>query len=271
MGDRVVYVYGIAPAALDVSGAPCGLDDAPVIAEREGAIAAIFSYLDATTYAGGTAEARAGDVAWIGPRAIAHDAVLTWASDAAGVVPFPMFTLFSNGDALRAMLRDRHTALSGALERVIPAQEYTLRIFRVDSALQGALASLSPRLAEISRQAEAAAPGQRYLLQRKLETERRAELRRIASEVAAEAYRALAEASVDAVRSPLPASRQGSGGAAAGEAALDASFLVRRDATGEFQHVLTELVGRYEPAGFRFELTGPWPAYHFVREAATIA
>lgn len=266
MGDRVVYVYGIVSAALDVSGAPCGLDDAPVKTEREGELAALFSYLDAATYAGGTAEARAGDVAWIGPRAVAHDAVLTWASDAGGVVPFPMFTLFSNEDAARAMLRERCAALSATLERVTPAQEFTVRIYRLDASSNDALATLSPRLAELERQAESASPGQRYLLARKLETERRAELRRLAAEVAAESYAALQQVSVDAVRDPLPSAREGSGDS--GTAALNASFLVRRDATSDFQAALTALARRYEPAGFRFELTGPWPAYHFVREGA---
>jgi hypothetical protein len=164
------------------------------------------------------------------------------------------------------MLRERRVALSATLERVTPAQEYTLRIFRLDAPPDDAISSLSPRLSELKRQAESASPGQRYLLQRKLETERRAELRRLGAEVAAEVYEALQGASVDAVRDPLPAAREGSG--ESGAAALDASFLVLRDATSDFQSALTSLARRYEPAGFRFELTGPWPAYHFVREGA---
>jgi hypothetical protein len=263
MGDNIVYVYGIAFASLDVSSAPRGLDDATVIVEREGELGALVSILDAGIYAGGTAEARAGDVSWIGPRAVAHDSVLTWASEMGGVVPLPMFTLFSSADAVRAMLSERSAELLPVLARVAAAREYTLRIFRLDAVLADTLPTHSPRLAALAERAESASPGQRYLIERKLDTERRAELRRVGSEVAVEVYDALAALSIDAVRDPLPATRDG--GSSAGVAVLDASFLVRRDATVEFQGSLTELTKRREPSGFRFELTGPWPAYHFAR------
>ena len=38
---------------------------------------------------------------------MAHDRVLTWASDRGAVVPLPMFSLFSGADAVRAMLDAR--------------------------------------------------------------------------------------------------------------------------------------------------------------------
>lgn len=272
MGEFVVYVYGIVAASLDPAAAPRGLDAARVYAEREGPLAALVSLLDAATYAGGTAEARAGDVAWIGPRAVAHDAVLTWASDAGGVIPLPMFTLFSDAQGVRAMLRERAASLETLLARVAPAQEYTLRLFRLDTVLAESLAEHSPRVGALERQAAAATPGQRYLLERKLEGERRDALRHIGDAVAAEAYDALAACAVDAARDPLPApggrgiTPEGGEGEPAGRAVLNASFLVRRDAADTFRAAVSALAERYEPRGFRFEFTGPWPPYHFVRE-----
>jgi urease accessory protein UreF len=162
------------------------------------------------------------------------------------------------------MLHDRHDALAAVLERVADAREYTLRIFRLDAALAEALPTLSSRVAELQQQAASATPGQRYLLERKLEAERRTELKRVGREMAAEAYDALTPLSVDAVREPLPAPQ--ADGADAGEMVLNASFLVRRDATGDFQAAVATLARRHEAAGMRFEFTGPWPAYHFVRE-----
>jgi hypothetical protein len=267
MSEQVVYVYGIVSGAgaLDVSAAPRGLDAARVSVEREGGLGALVSYLDAVTYAGGTAEARAGEVAWIGPRAVAHDAVLTWASEA-GVIPLPMFTLFSDAAQVRAMLRERREAFDALLARVTPAQEYTLRVFRLDAVLRQVLAARSPRIAELEGQMAAATPGQRYLLERKLEGERRGELRRLGEVVASETYEALAARAEDAVRDPLSAAPSDEG---AGRAVLNASFLVRRAKVDEFRAAVTAVVQEYEPDGFRFEFTGPWPPYHFVRERAS--
>lgn len=259
-----MYVYGIVPATLDVGAAPPGIDGESVRAERAGSLAALASPVDAAVYAGGEAEARAGDVSWVGPRAVAHDAVLTWASECGGVIPLPMFTLFSDAAAVRAMLCEREGTLVPVLGRVAPAQEYTLRLFRLDSIARAALGATDPALAELERQAEGATPGQRYLLERKLQKERAVALDRAGAEAGASAFAALADHALDAARDPLPTRADDDGGTAV----LVASFLVRRDALDEFRAQVTRIAGELEPRGFRVEFSGPWPPYHFVREPA---
>ena len=90
--------------------------------------------------------------------------------------------------------------------------------------------------------------------------------------VAVDAYDALAASAMEAMRNPLPRGDRGGPGieSATGAAVLDAAFLVRRDAGEEFQRVVTDLVRQWEQHGFRFEFTGPWPPYHFVREASDV-
>ena len=51
-----------------------------------------------------------------------------------------------------------------------------------------------------------------------------------------------------------------------GRAILNASFLVAPGKVAEFQRALTSMVNNYEPSGFKFDFTGPWPPYHFVGE-----
>jgi hypothetical protein len=53
-----------------------------------------------------------------------------------------------------------------------------------------------------------------------------------------------------------------------GRAILNASFLVAPPKVVEFQRALTAMVNKYEPSGFKFDFTGPWPPYHFVGERA---
>lgn len=263
MADRIWYVYGIVPAGLELRDAPAGIDDEPVLLDVRDGLGALVSALDADDYAPERIEQRVGDMGWMGPRAAAHDRVVTWASDHGPVIPFPMLSsIFRDRDAVRASLHEKHAQLAEALERVAPGREYTVRVYRLDDVLSGALPEVSPRIAELAAQLASASPGQRYLLQRKLEGERRAELRRIGSEVAQEVYAALAPLAMAAARDPVPAPAEGS---AAGTAVLNASFLVRREAYEPFARELTMLGARHEPHGFRFEFTGPWPAYHFVR------
>jgi hypothetical protein len=86
-------------------------------------------------------------------------------------------------------------------------------------------------------------------------------VRRIGGEVAREIYQALSARSLAGATDPLPQA----GEATAGTAVLNAFFLVGRDALTPFRETLTDLANRYDARGFRFEFTGPWPPYHFVR------
>lgn len=267
MAERLSYVYAIVPASLDVSAAPAGIDETAVTLERSGDLGALVSLVDAASYREAEIESRIADVGWLGPRAMAHDRVVTWASDAGPVVPLPVLSIFRDGASVRAMLEERRSHLSHALAHVAGAAEYIVRVFRLDSVLAGAVSTLSEPIAALEREIATAGPGQRYLLGRKLEGERKQELRRIGQRVGEETYASLSRAAREALRNPLPRGDRGGPGieSATGAAVLDAAFLVRRDAAEAFQREVTGLVRQWEPHGFRFEFTGPWPAYHFVR------
>jgi hypothetical protein len=263
MADQVEYVYAVIDATAALGAAPRGIEDAPVRLEREGALAAVVSSVDADAYAPGTVEARTADLDWLGPRARAHDRVVTWTSEQGAVVPLPMFSLFYDPAGVRRMLRDRSTELGRALERVRGREEYAVRVFRIDDELTAHLGELSPRISELEREAADASPGERYLLGRKLDSERRAELRRVGTEIAQRVFDALAARADGAVVDRLPRRTPEN---AAGTAVLSASFLVRRGSTEPFRRALTEQITDLEPSGFRFEFTGPWPPYHFAGE-----
>lgn len=259
--DRVLYAYAVTPSAIDATAPPAGVDEAAVRLVVERDVGALVSSVDMTTYAPERVEQLVEEVGWLAPRAAAHDRVVTWAGDRGPVVPLPIFTLFHDESRVTQMLRERGAELRATLARVGVGQEYGLRIFRIDDALARHVSTLSPRVESLERQARQANPGQRYLLERKLETERRDEMRRIAGDVARQSFDALAPLALEAVREPLPAKGRDD---AAGVAVLNAFFLVRRGALEPFQESLTAIVREHEPHGFRFDFTGPWPPYHFV-------
>ncbi len=103
-----------------------------------------------------------------------------------------------------------------------------------------------------------ASPGQAYLLQRKIEGERKLELRNVIRAVAQETYTTLAEYADDAVHDPIGHNDNDT------HAVLNASFLVATTQYDYFRRALTDLVIHYQHAGFQFDFTGPWPPYHFV-------
>jgi cytidylate kinase len=262
---RLVYVYGIVAGNAESSGIPAGLDDAAVGFEREGDLAAITSALDEEDYAPDEIEARSSDVDWVAARAVAHDRVLTWASDRGPVIPLPMFTsIFSSAEAVRSMLRDRAPGLERVLANVARGREYALRVYRVDAELKAALPALSAEVASLRAAADAASPGQRYLLERKLDERLKEELRTTSQRITGEIRAALSAFALDTVLSPIPRVNAD----APGIMVLNAAFLIAPGGLHGFQERLTEIVSRLQPSGFRFDFTGPWPPYHFAPSGA---
>lgn len=268
MADRanVLYVYGVVPATFTLAHSPTGLDETSIEAIANGDLTAVISRLESGSYSPEIVERDTANMDWMAPRAVAHDRVLTWLSDRGPVVPFPMFSLFSNADTVRAMLREREHQLRSLLERASAGREYALRVYRLDDELRAAAAELSPRLAELQQAASGASPGQRYLLERKLEAERKTELRAIGARVAREVVEGLRPFSAGVAEGRLVP--QGRSGAAEIPLVLDAAFLIAPERLDAFRRELTTLVAQHSSHGFRFDFTGPWPPYHFVEPSA---
>jgi hypothetical protein len=164
MADHLYYVYAVVPATIAIEAAPPGIDGHAVGLIADGDVAALAGRIDAALYGSGVDD-RIADVSWLAPRATAHDAVLTWASDLGAVVPLPLLSLFRSEDAVRAMLTERRDELRGLLESLARGREYGVRIFRVDQELRRALSSFSPELAALEAEVSSApSPGQAYLL-----------------------------------------------------------------------------------------------------------
>lgn len=261
------YVYGVVPGDFAATTTPEGIDGAIVFPERaaDDRTAALVSRLEQPDYQPTVLEERSGDVEWLSPRAMAHDAVLTWASDRGAVIPFPMFSLFSGEQAVRTMLRDRADQLAATLDRVGDGREYALRVFRIDAELLAAVPSLSPRLQELAASAATASPGQRYLLERKLDAEKRSEMRAVTQRLVDEIVTQLEPHARGSRRSPIP--RLSDAESPRGTMVLNAAFLVAPETLVAFQTTLTALVADHSAHGLRFDFTGPWPPYHFVNQA----
>ena len=263
MADQLCYVYGVVPPRTAVEVAPAGIDEQPVTLVADGDVAALVSLVDATLYGSGV-DGQVGDVAWIAPRATAHDAVLTWASDVGPVVPLPILSLFRTRQAVVAMLTERRIELESSLASVARGREFGVRVFRLDDELRHALPSYSESVTRLQADVAAApSPGQGYLLARKLEQTRKDEMHRVTLAVVAAVYGELSSIALASTQDQLPQPTGEQGGAAV----LNAAFLVAHDRIDEFRAVVTALMRAHDRRGFRFEFTGPWPPYHFARSA----
>jgi len=265
MIQRLCYVYGVVGSSVETETSPEGIDSGAVTLIPKGEVSALATSVSAEDYAPDRVETLTADVDWVGQRAMAHDRVLTWASDQGAVIPFPMWTLFRDAKAVKAMLSKRMSELQQTFKRISDGREFTIRVYVQPGVFKDHLGEHSAELTALEAEAAKAAPGQKYLLERKMENLRRDAGRDVTSRVANEIHDVLRAPAMETVReqpvnSGAPREQ--------GRAILNASFLVSPPKVVEFQRALTAIVNKYEPSGFKFDFTGPWPPYHFVGESA---
>jgi hypothetical protein len=266
MIERLCYVYGVVGSSLETATSPKGIDGGQVSLIPNADVSALATSVSADDYSPERVETLTADVDWVSQRAMAHDRVLTWASDNGAVIPFPMWTLFRDATAVKGMLSKRGGELRETFARIRDGREFIVRVYVQPEALREGLGAHSTELATLEAEAARATPGQKYLIQRKIEEVRRNAGRDVTSRAAGEIHDALRAESMETIReqpvnSGAPREQ--------GRAILNASFLVAPARVVNFQQALTEMVGKYEPSGFRFDFTGPWPPYHFVGERSS--
>src|SRR6266436_6753964 len=136
MIERLCYVYGVVGSSLQSSTAPTGIDDGPV-----------------------RVESLTADVDWVSQRAMAHDRVLTWASDNGAVIPFPMWTLFRDAKAVKGMLGKRMKELKTTFARIRDGREFIVRVYVQPGVLKEHLGDHSTELKSLETEAARSSPG----------------------------------------------------------------------------------------------------------------
>ena len=259
MSATVEYVYCVVPATLATDDAPRGIDRTAVRRVARDDLAALVSSLDAADYAGSSPSERMSEPEWLTPRAVTHDALVTWAGDRGAVVPFPMWVMFSDERAIAEMLASRAAEFRAVLDRVRGAREFGVRITGNQAALAMAAQKMDSELSALEQQASAASPGQAYLLRRKLAEARRAANRDAAARIVQQTHDALTGHSRASLARATAVSEEPG-------VLLDGAYLVSDERYESFRAALTDIIATYEPAGLHFDFTGPWPPYHFVRD-----
>jgi hypothetical protein len=245
--ERALYVYCFALAERVPAVDP------PLCLLREGAVTAVVREVPLADFTGPEAEERAGDLAWIGPRALEHNRVIEGVWRRSPVFPLPFGTLYSVEEALRRFTARHEGTIASFLARVGGAGEWAAKGFldkeRAAEAL-GAPSGGSP----------SSSPGARYLQERKARQEGDRELGRRLEAAGGEIERALSAVSLE-FRERRPLATQDEPGR---RMIFNWAFLVEEGRAQAFTAVAEELGSTWEPLGLDLRLSGPLPPYSFV-------
>jgi len=261
------YVYCVAETAaaqqLDTGSFPAAIEDkAKLEWVTANDLAALSSTVSLAEYGEEALAAHLSDATWTAVRAMRHETVVEYVAKRTSVVPLRFGTIYLERSGIERMLNEKGRELAQIIERLRGQEEWGVNVYSDRATLLASITEVSPRLRELARQAEAASPGQSYLMQKKIEALRVDEVRASLNEIVERIEKTLSAEATDAKRLRIlkvEATEHG-------ELKAKFAFLVKRSQFEEFRAGAERLAEENLAAGVRLELTGPWPAYNFSTE-----
>ena len=262
------YVYCIAqrsPAEELASGStPIAIEDGAGLELISGdKLAAVVSRVPLSEYDESSLAENLKDATWTAVRAMRHEQVVEFFAKRTSVVPLRFGTIYLDRSNVERMLCEKESQLGRIIDRLKDSEEWGVNVYYERSVLFENIVNVSPRLREMSDAAKKAAPGQSYLMQKKIEAlrtdEAKLEIKRIVDDIESN----LRPESDDAERLRILKVET----TEHGELKAKFAFLIQRSRFDAFRRVAEDIAFKYESAGVRIELTGPWPAYNFAGEA----
>jgi hypothetical protein len=258
------YIYcvaeGVAARQLDAGSLPTAIeDDTKLEWITAHDLAALASRVPLESYGEEALAEHLGDATWTAVRAMRHETVVEYVAKRVSLAPLRFGTIYLERSGIERMLAEQGRELAQIIERLRGREEWGVNVYADRAALVASITSVSPRLRDMVQQAEAASPGQAYLMQKKIDALRVDEARVALNRIIDEVEKRLSEQADDARRLRILKVEATEHGELKGKFA----FLVKRSEFEEFRDAAERLAEEHLAAGVRLELTGPWPAYNF--------
>lgn len=264
-GATVVYVYGIANGTADQDEWPdAGMDERyPVRAVEYDGLYAVVSDVDASEYSGDAGHENMKNVDWLKERARRHAVILESMNLGETFVPLRFCTVVSSDEDARAMLKREYDHYRTIIDRVNGAEEWSVRIYRnlemLEQRVHASDRKVEDSLGVISQGVVSFVKEE----MRRIDKMGGEAVELITDHCVRRSHAALLECARDGMLKPVIADDSG------GDIILSAAYLVDADKSDMIRDEVDRLASEYEEIGFRFELSGPWPPYHFVNAPDT--
>ena len=236
-----------------------GIDgEHPLFIVRVQDIAAVLCSVPLEMFSGPDAEARCKDLAWIGPLACRHEEVILAVRNHVPVLPVRFGTVFYTLELLAAALERHRERIADFLKQAAGSDEWTVKGLLDRRKAREDI--INERLNEQADVLANLSPGKRYFMEQRIKSEADKDLRVRLRALTKDVVQSLSPLTLDYAQRRLL-----SGDVTGGKEKMffNGVFLVLATTVGGLQALISELNGRFEPRGMRFDLSGPWPPYSF--------
>ena len=252
----ILYLYAIArrdhalpPPVEAIDGSDA------VIRLEEDELAAFCTAVDEDAFSQETIDARSKDLEWLGAIGYRHQSVMAALMRGGTIIPLRAFSLFRSEESVREHLRSQRKELAALLTRLEGKQEWTMRIEFDPEKWNASLVHRVDTLRVLAGDIESSTAGKAFLLQKKLEEQKKRVSREAEESMVAEIEQTILT-KLDCL--VVSESRQARSGAFP-----QINVLVERDEEAQLEELRDTLTAQYSEDGVSVALTGPWPPYTF--------
>ena len=258
---KALYVFCFARSDLVAEVEGTGVDGQHPLSvlRRFPDLCAVLSEVALEDFCGPAAELQMQKLAWVGPRALRHEAVVEQVMRHSPVLPVRFGTLFSSQERLAEFLDIHRATMLQFLARVANQEEWSVK--GLLDRTQAGRALTSARLAAQQGQLATLPPGTRYFQQQRLRSAAEKELSLWLNATCQQIASELQKQAADFRECPLVPRQPPESGT---EVVLDWALLLPRGGTAALRLLIDRVNAQHATSGLVFELSGPWPPYRFV-------
>lgn len=258
-----LYLYGVILAEeLEKADIPSilGIDQKIVTTKIYKQLAAVITSVNAQYFSQEQIDIQLKDAEWLKEKAFHHHEVISIIQQHFTVLPLSFCTIFQNNRNLESLLADQYDAIFQKLLSLKNQQEWNLKVFCNNEKALSFVLQHNKAVLDLREKLVLMPKGKQFLMKKKLEnlitSELDVEQSKWWSEIQQHVTSVVSEINLRKNWGKEVTERKD-------EMIVNCDFLIENSKSEEFINRVIELEKLFEPLGCIFQVTGPWPPYHF--------
>lgn len=263
MLGSLFYLYGLIPNGEQAADLPAfkGIDGTSEVYKLPyGDLAAVVCNLDEAEYGEEALKEKTNQMEWVQEKAFHHHEALMTLRENFTVIPMKFCTIYASRESLEAMIASYENDMKYLLANLRDKEEWNLKIYSDPAQLKEKVEAHNETIEEKRKEIEQMSPGRQYLEKRKLDQVVQQEVEKEKETFCSTLHEKLGSFCEDStVKKNWNKDVTGK----QVEMCWNSAYLVPTDNVEDVLGKITEMKEKFSDAGWQFEATGPWPAYHF--------
>jgi Gas vesicle synthesis protein GvpL/GvpF len=261
-----IYLYGVIPKEeLQKSAVPSivGIDQkkASIIPYKE--LAAVITPVNPLNFSQQRIDLQLKDPDWLKEKAFHHHECISAIHSHFTILPMSFCTIFQKEDNLKSLLKEQYGVILKKLDRLKEKQEWNLKIYCNSEQAFSYVVNHNPTVLQLRENIATMPKGKQFIMKKKLNQLISDEVEKEQSQwwqqVEQQLMSFFEEAKLRKNWGKEITERKD-------EMIVNCDFLLNKHKTELFLNKIHEVEQEFAEAGCTFQVSGPWPPYHFSKE-----